>query len=354
MDGILDGGVPVKSCTSVTVTVDKIVVALGEECKAGTVTGSTTTTTTTSKSPGNTMTTRTRMTVTIKDAMPQGIETTVEREVGNNIVNNKNVGIEMGDAAGEAAGMGVQSSNRRRKEKEKKRKYRARKAGPVDVSAKIASQQMKRSEKYRTYQSREDVKERHAENMRNTRHSTKTAQQAGPVDVSAKIASQQKKRSDKYRTYQSKEHVKERHAEEKRNRYHSTKTAQQAVDVYGVIKATKKKRADKFRQYDHSKYLREHGAEILRGGREEVDGDCCDNCRRKNFSSDPRYALEFEVVLNTEIRANTLAKVKTKNRHTPVMEYSLCQECVRFLKKPDNYAVMTACQKDRMLDWKNT
>jgi hypothetical protein len=46
--------------------------------------------------------------------------------------------------------------------------------------------------------------------------------------------------------------------------------------------------------------------------------------------------------------------VKPKNRHTPVITYSLCQECVRFLKKPDNYAVMTAYQKDRMLDWKNT
>jgi hypothetical protein len=66
MEGISDGGVPLKSCTSVTVTVDKIVVVLGEECKAGKVTGSTTTTTT-SKSPGNTTTTRTRMTVTIND-----------------------------------------------------------------------------------------------------------------------------------------------------------------------------------------------------------------------------------------------------------------------------------------------
>jgi hypothetical protein len=76
MDGILGGGVPLKSCTYVTVTVNKIVVALGEKCTAGTVTGSMTTTTT-SKSPGNTTTT-TRMTVTIKDVMPQGIETTVE------------------------------------------------------------------------------------------------------------------------------------------------------------------------------------------------------------------------------------------------------------------------------------
>ena len=36
MDGISEGGVPLKSCTSVTVTVNKIVVALGEECMAGT------------------------------------------------------------------------------------------------------------------------------------------------------------------------------------------------------------------------------------------------------------------------------------------------------------------------------
>ncbi len=55
MDGILEGGVPPKSCTSVTVTVSKIVVALGEECTAGRVTGLTTTTT--SKSPGNATTT---------------------------------------------------------------------------------------------------------------------------------------------------------------------------------------------------------------------------------------------------------------------------------------------------------
>jgi hypothetical protein len=119
MDGISKGGVPPKSCTSVTVTINKIVVALGEECTAGTVTGSTMTTT--SKSPGNIMTT-TRMTVTINNIMPQGIETMAEREVENNIVNNGNVGIEMGNAAGEAGGMAVQSSNRRRREKERKRK----------------------------------------------------------------------------------------------------------------------------------------------------------------------------------------------------------------------------------------
>jgi hypothetical protein len=72
----------------VTVTVNKIVVALVEECTAGRVTGLTTTTT--SKSPGNTTTTM-RMTVTINDIMPQGIETIAEREVGNNIVNNGNL-----------------------------------------------------------------------------------------------------------------------------------------------------------------------------------------------------------------------------------------------------------------------
>ena len=95
------------------------------------------------------------------------------------------------------------------------------------------------------------------------------------------------------RTYNSKEHVKERLVENQRNKRHSTKAAQQAADVDGVIEATKKKRADKFREYDYSKYLRENGAELLHGGRAEVDGDCCDNCCRKNFSSDPRYALEF-------------------------------------------------------------
>jgi len=214
-----------------TVTVNKIVVALGEECKAGTVTGSMTTTTT-SKNPGNTMTTRTRMTVTIKDVMPQENKTMVERKVGNNIVNNGNVGIEMGNAAGEAEGMGVQSSYRRRKEKERKRKYCARKAGPVDVSAKIASQQSKRAEK--------DHK-----NQRNWYHSTKTSHQAGPVDVSAKIASHQMKHAEINRTYQSREHVKERRANNQRNTHHSTKAAQQAADVDGIIEAPKKKRANK-------------------------------------------------------------------------------------------------------------
>jgi hypothetical protein len=48
-------------------------------------------------------------------------------------------------------------------------------------------------------------------------------------------------RSEKDRTYQSKEHVKERRAKNKRNTCHSTKTAHQAADVDGVIKGTKKK-----------------------------------------------------------------------------------------------------------------
>ena len=117
MDRILEGVVPPKSCTSVTVTIDKIVVVLGEGCMAGTVTGSTTTTT--SKSPGNTMTTM-RMTVTINDVMPQEIETTGETEAGNNIGNKGDVGIETSKTAGEAGGMAVQSSNRRRRERERK------------------------------------------------------------------------------------------------------------------------------------------------------------------------------------------------------------------------------------------
>jgi hypothetical protein len=110
--------VPPKSCTSVTVTIDKIVVVMGEGCTVGTVTGLMTTTT--SKSPGNTTTT-TRMTVTINNVMPQEIETTGETEAGNNIGNKGDMGIEMSKVAGEAGQMAVQLSDRRRREKEKKR-----------------------------------------------------------------------------------------------------------------------------------------------------------------------------------------------------------------------------------------
>ncbi len=86
--------------------------------------------------------------------------------------------------------------------------------------------------------------------------------------------------------------------ENQRNKRHSTKAAQQAADVHGVIKGMKK-HANKDQQYHE--YLQEHGAELLHGGRAEIDGDCCDNCCRKNFSSNLRYALEFKDVLNTKI-----------------------------------------------------
>ena len=142
------------------------------------------------------------------------------------------------------------------------------------------------------------MKERHAEEKRNRYKSTKTAQ----------IASQQMKCAEYNRTYQSKDHVKKRHAKNMRNTRHSTKVAHQAADVDGIIEATKKKRAKRDQRYDHSKYLQEHGAELLRGGRAEVNGDCCDNCRRKNFSSDPRYALEFEVVSSNHTRQGEAKK----------------------------------------------
>ena len=164
---------------------------------------------------------------------------------------------------------------------------------------------------------------------RNTQQSTKIAQQAGPVDVGVKIASYQMKCARINRKCKLKEHVKERDVDNKRNTCHSTKTALRVTDANGAIEATKKKR-DK-----------------LRGGRVEVDNDCCENCRRKNFSPDPRYALEFKDVSNTEIRANPLATVKPKNRHTQVTVYLLCQECVRFLKKQDIY---TGCRNSASLD----
>jgi len=133
---------------------------------------------------------------------------------------------------------------------------------------------MKRAERVRTYQSKEHVKERHAENMRNTHHSTKTTRQAVPVDVSAKmVISPKMKHAEINRTYQSREHVKERRANTQRNTRHSTKTTHQAADVDGIIKGMKKKRANKKQRYQESKYLQEHGAELLRRGRAEVDGD---------------------------------------------------------------------------------
>ncbi len=89
--------------------------------------------------------------------------------------------------------------------------------------------------------------------------------------------------------------------ENQRNKCHSTNAAQQAADVHGIIEAMKKERANKDQQYHESKYLQEHRAELLCGGRAEVDGNCCDNCRWKNFSSNLRCALELKDVLNTKI-----------------------------------------------------
>jgi len=192
---------------------------------------------------------------------------------------------------------------------------------------------MKCAEKYHTYQLKEHVKERHAKNMRNTRHSTKTAQHAGPVDVSAKIVSHQMKHAKIYHTYQSRDHVKERCANNQRNTRHSTKAAQQAADV--EPKETKDTTTQSTCENMGQNYCTEEEWKLM-----VIAVTSC----RKNFSSDPRYALEFEVVSNTEIQANTLAKVKPKNRYTPVMEYSLCQECVCFLKKTDNYAVTTVSE----------
>jgi hypothetical protein len=273
MDGFLEGAVPPKSCTSVTVTIDKIVMALGEGCTAGTVPGSTTTTT--SKSPGNTTTT-TRMTVTINNVMPQEIETTGETEAENNIGNKGDVGIETSKAAGEAGQMAVQSSNRRRREKEKKRKYRSRKkerdmAVDIVMCSDCLDPAMKCAKNNRTYHEKEKKRKYHVRKKERDM-AVDSAMCCDCIDTATK-------RTEYDCTYKAQEHVKDRHKENKRNIYHSTKAAQQAADVDGVIKAMKKKRADKFREYDYSKYLQEQGAELLRGGRAEVDGNCCDNCR---------------------------------------------------------------------------
>ncbi len=150
----------------------------------------------------------------------------------------------------------------------------------------------KRAKNNRTYQEKEK-KSKYRARKKERDMSVDSAMCSDCFDLARKHA--------KYdRTYNSKEHAKERDADNKRNTHHSTKAAQQAADVDGVIEATKKKRANKFREYDYSKYLRENGAELLHRGRAEVDGDFCDNCCWKNFSSNLRYALDKDVS-NTEI-----------------------------------------------------
>ncbi len=93
------------------------------------------------------------------------------------------MGIETSEATGEAGQMAVQSSDRRRRVKEKKRKYRVRKKEKdMAVDSVICSDCIDPATKRviydRTYQSKEHVKERDAENKRNKCHSTKAAQQA--------------------------------------------------------------------------------------------------------------------------------------------------------------------------------
>ncbi len=198
--------------------------------------------------------TTTRMTVTINDVMPQGIATTGETEVRNNIVNKGDVGIEMSKAAGEAGGMAVQLSDRQRTEEEEKSKYHKRKAGPVGDSAKTVSQQRTRAEWYRKYYSNKAVKQRRAENQRK-KHQSKKLEMAVDSVMCSDCNDMATKHAKYDRIYKAQEHVKERHAKNKRNIRHSTKAAQQAVDVDGVIKGTKKKRAERDQRYYDLKYL---------------------------------------------------------------------------------------------------
>ena len=154
-----------QSCTSVTVTANKIVNTLGPGTTAETVTGTPTTTkTTAAKGDGNTETT-TMMAVTIK-TMPQGIEGTEEREVRTNAKGD--TGIEA-EATGEILeGVAVQSSIEPAKtgKKKKKKGCSKRKAVPVEESAAEVIQKLKRADCNRRHWSIGSMQESCAENER--------------------------------------------------------------------------------------------------------------------------------------------------------------------------------------------
>jgi hypothetical protein len=95
----------------------------------------------------------------------------------------------------------------------------------------------KRAKNNRTYRKKEK-KRKYCARKKERDMSVDSAMSSDCIDLATKHAEYD-------RTYNSKEHVKERDADNKRNTHHSTKAAQQAADVDGVIEGAKKKRAGK-------------------------------------------------------------------------------------------------------------
>ena len=184
-----------------------------------------------------------------------------------------------------------------------------------------------------------------------------------PVDESTRAERSKRKRAERNKKYRSQGAAKVRHAEKKRERYHSALdnvVCSECIEPASGDSCKNNRRAQVNKKHQKQPHVKEKEAERQKGrrylkkARAGVHDKFCDNCMRRNFTTDPRYALQFKTVWNTKIRANDLAKAKPKGKNMPDIAYSLCQECVRFLEKPDNYSVMTQGEKNQMLDWKNT
>ena len=156
--------------------------------------------------------------------------------------------------------------------------------------------------------------------------------------------------------------MKERHAAKEREWYHlaaDNGICSECTEPASGDSREKKKCAQVNKKHREQPHVRKKHAEREKGqwylikSKAGVHDKFCDNCMSRNFTTDLRYAFKFKTVWNTKIRANNLAKAKPKGKNTPDIAYSLCQECVRFLEKPDNYSVMTQGERNQMLDWKN-
>ena len=105
----------------------------------------------------------------------------------------------------------------------------------------------------------------------------------------------------------------------KRERYHSAAdnvVCSECAKPASGDSCKNNRRAQVNKKHQKQPYVKERDAERKKGqrylkkARAGVHDKFCDNCMRRNFTTDPRYALQFKTVWNTKFRANNLAKAK--------------------------------------------
>ena len=74
----------------------------------------------------------------------------------------------------------------------------------------------------------------------------------------------------------------------------------------------------------------------------------------KEFHDRSEVRVAVQDGLEYQVSSQRSCQGEAKGKNTPDVAYLLCQECVRFLEKPDNYSVITQGKRNQMLDWKNT